>query len=262
MKRSIIVFGVLFSALFFTFSQTNTTQQQDSTQNENKKSEASDPTHWLKTRLKAREAMVDRANRNALRVADEELLSDIERTNGDTLKKIEPILYRYLCSVVFLPENLNYIPNVTSALDIMIKKLSDKSYFLSIAGDVNSYPIARNPFVISKLLEGYRLSLESNSDEVFKSFEKCYRNVIYYRINKVYGYDFIIPDFIAFLNEYITLVGQGKIKDQERIMISHISFDMQIGRGKKANEFTKTKEGDELNQSMFEYLSKDKKESK
>ena len=243
MKRTIIVFSVMFLILSFAFSQQNNAQ------------DAQDKTHWIKTKLIARAAMVDRAHMNALRVADEELLREINEMSADDIKEIAPDIYKYLVNVISLQGRLNYIPNVLTALDILIKKMPDKKYFLEIAGDVNNYPVAKNPFVIAKLLEGYRLSLETDSEDVFKSFEKCYRNVIHYRINKVYGYDFIIPNFIEFLYEYITLASSGKIKDQERIMISHISFDMQIGRGKKVNEFTKTEDGRMLNQKMFEYLN-------
>jgi len=244
MKRTVIVFGVLFFILSFAFSDDNPDVQ--------------DPLHWIKTRLKAREAMVDRAHMNALRVADEELLEEIQKMSASDVEKIAPDIYKYLVNVISLQGRLSYTPNVITALDILIKKMPDKKYFLNVAGDVNNYPVAKNPFVISKLLEGYRLSLATDSEDVFKSFERCYRNVMHYRINKVYGYDFIIPDFISFLNEYITLVSEGKIKDQERIMMSHISFDMQIGRGKKVTEFTKSEEGQKLNQNMYEYLNKTK----
>jgi hypothetical protein len=235
----------MFLILFFVSSQEDNSEMQDAT-------------HWIKTRLIAREAMVDRANMNALRIADEELMDDINRLSEAEIKKIAPEIFRYLVNVISLQGRLAYIPNVTTALDILIKKMPTKKYFLSVAGDVNNYPVAKNPFVIAKLLEGYRYSLETDSDDVFKSFERCYRNVMHYRINRVYGYDFIIPDFVAFLYQYISLVGEGKIKDQERIMMSHISFDMQIGKGKTTTEFTKTEDGQKLNQRMFEYLNPNK----
>ncbi|HOV15458.1 MAG TPA: hypothetical protein PK771_14315, partial [Spirochaetota bacterium] len=138
-------------------------------------------------------------------------------------------------------------------LDILINKFNDKNYFIDYSTLLVGYKISSNPFVLKKIIEGLTKTLTLSQDKIFKNFDSYYRIISIFLIDKQkYGSDYVIPEFIAFLREYMKLVGEKKIQDTLRKKVISVVEEMGLN-DKKRSDYLRYPGGEDLKQEYFYY---------
>ncbi|OHD12714.1 MAG: hypothetical protein A2086_11910 [Spirochaetes bacterium GWD1_27_9] len=232
--KSYFIFIFLLVLNFFVFSD-NTS---DLTEN------------WIKNKIISRQQSADKGNKSELRIKDSDLIYELQKKD---FKNIEPLVASYLYKIIIENKKLVDVNNVQDALDVLESRFQDKTYFITYASDLTRFEIIYNPFVIKKVWQGFRKNLAGYDDKIFKGFEAVYRATGLFLFNKQeYGSDYVIPEFIAFLREYINLVTSGKIKDTQRARIISICQEMGLN-SKKQSDFQRYLGGEELKQEFFYY---------
>ncbi|HPO50563.1 MAG TPA: hypothetical protein PLO89_09585 [Spirochaetota bacterium] len=205
---------------------------------------------WVTTRLNARKPWSDSLNKTKLTEVDSFFIDTVATKD---IKSIEPAVASYLRKILFENDKSNDLTNIRNALDILVNKFEDKTFFLDYSSSLVGYKASSNPFVLKKIIEGLRKCTESSQEKIFKNFDSYYRIISVFLSDKQkYGSDYVIPEFILFLREYIRLVNEQKIKDTERKKIINIVDNMGLS-DKKRSDFQRYPGGEELKQEYFYY---------
>ena len=205
---------------------------------------------WVKTQLDARKPWGDTLNKTKLKEIDAFFIDTIVKKE---FKSIEPSIAIYLRKILFEDEKSNDLTNIRNALDILINKFQDKNFFIDYTASLAGYKASSNPFVLKKIIEGLRKCTETSQEKIFKNFDSYYRIIsVFLGDKQKYGSDYVIPEFILFLREYIRLVNEQKIKDTERKKIISIVDNMGMS-DKKTSDFQRYPGGEELKQEYFYY---------
>ncbi len=205
---------------------------------------------WVKAQLEVRKPWSSSQNRTKVREVD---TAFIEYVSKYDFKSVEPLVASYLRNVLFEDDRVNDPTNIRNSLDILINKFGDKNYFIDYSNLLIGYKISSNPFVLKKIIEGLTKCLIVSQDKIFKNFDTYYKIIsIFLNDKQKYGSDYVIPEFIAFLREYIKLVGEKKIEDTIRKKVISMVEDMGLS-DKKRSDFQRYQGGEELKQEYFFY---------
>ena len=185
---------------------------------------------WIKGKMNERKKIRQKGSKEELTNQDSLLMNTVE--NQD-LHGIEGPVSIYLHEIIFEDKNKNNLANIDRAFDIMMEKFENKAYFINITKKISGSDVEHDPLIIKKILEGYSKLMENNSDDIFKDFGSFKKNVDYFlKKRNIYGSEFAIMSYIAFLRKYIILVESEKISDNQRNLIIQICDALDFDNNK------------------------------